>query len=295
MLEEIRHINITLNNLDIGKWIGSIADLQMKSAFGDFEGSDVVLNLSGIAKNLLLPVHIVSLSCLLKQLQNGGCIRVHVDGDEEMKSFLKDDLHLSEYFYASTYYVEEESDYNLNLWKISASHSLMYSQYVSDYLKRRYFESKDLSMLKVILDELYANVADHSQSEGVAYSFIHYDIEKDIIKIAFCDFGIGIKESLNRGGTSIGNEFIRFATQKGVTSRSNSHNRGFGLDTVISSVCNNGNSVRILSGNELLISYGNEINQKTWKLDFDFKGTLIYFDIPVSAFEDSDYLDCYEF
>lgn len=295
MLEEKKHINITLNNLGIGKWIGSIADLQMKSAFGDFEGSDVVLNLSGISIKQLLPVHIVSLSCLLKQLQNGGCRKVNIDGDEEMKSFIRDDLHLSEYFYAYTYYVEEGSDYNLNLWKISPSHSLMYSQYVSDYLRRRYFENKDLSMLKVVLDELYANVADHSNSEGVAYSYIHYDIEKNTIKIAFCDFGIGIKESLNRGGTLIANEFIKSASQKGVTSRSNSHNRGFGLDTVISSVCNNGNSVRILSGNELLISYGKEINQKTWKLDFDFKGTLIYFDIPVSAFEDSDYMDCYEF
>lgn len=290
-----RNIKIDLDNLEIKQWVGQIADVQMKAAFGDFEGTEISLCLYGITKYQLLPVHIVSLACLIKQLQLSGCKCGRLKGESELISYLRNDLHLNDYFSSSVAHIEGESDYYLNLWKVSPVHSLMYSQYVSDYLKRKYFVGKDLSMLKVILDELYANIADHSISNGIAYSFINYDIECEIIRIAFCDFGIGIKESLSRAYNDVEKEFIRRATQKGVSSRANVHNRGFGLDTVISAVCDSGNSVRILSGDELLISYNKEICQKTWYLDFDFKGTLIYFDIPISAFEDMDYIEDYEF
>lgn len=290
-----RHIRIDLVDLEIRRWIGQIADIQMKSAFGDFEGAEISVCLFGITKDQLLPVHIVSLACLIKQLQISGCVCGHLKGEPELISYLRNDLHLADYFSSSVVHIEGESDYNLNLWRVSSEHSLMYSQYVSDYLKRKYFNGKDLSMLKVVLDELYANISDHSLSNGIAYSFINYDINNEVIRIAFCDFGVGIKESLSKGGSNVDKDFIKYATKKGVSSRSNVHNRGFGLDTVISAVCNSGNSVRILSGNELLISYGVEIFQKTWSLNFDFKGTLIYFDIPVSAFEELDYIDVYEF
>ncbi len=52
-----------------------------------------------------------------------------------------------------------------------------------------------------------------------------------------------------------------------------------------------GNVIRILSGYELFVSYGDGKNQRTWLTDFDFRGTLIYFDLPISSFEDADYFD----
>lgn len=290
-----RQIIINLDNPNIDKWIEKIAKVQMNSAFGDFEGCEIFIMLGDkVLKESLLPVHLVSLACLVKQLQKSGCICGHIKGNDTLINYMKNDLHISDYFSSAIFYVEGESDYNLNLWRVSSEHSLMYSQYVSDYLKRRYFKEKDLSMLKVVLDELYANIADHSEAEGIAYSFINYDIKSGLIRIAFCDFGIGIKESLLKSGSKISNDFVRFATQKGVSAQSNTHNRGYGLDTVISAVCASGNSVRILSGKELLISYGSVLTQRTWLLDFDFMGTLIYFDIPVSSFEDSDYMYDFE-
>lgn len=170
----------------------------------------------------------------------------------------------------------------------------MYSQYLSDYLKRTYFADKDLSSIKVVLDELYANISDHSESDGVAYSFVKYDIPGQLIKIAFCDFGIGIKASLLKGGSNIAREYVKAATMKGITAGSNSHNRGFGLDTVVSSLSGSGKKISILSGSELFVAYGDRNIQRTWQTGFDFRGTLIYFDMPISSFEDADYLDDYE-
>lgn len=241
----------------------------------------------------LNPVHLVTLACLVQYLRKNG-FSGRIQASSDLIAYFRDDLHLNDYFSSEVAHVRSESNYNLNLWRISTEHALMYSQHVSDYLKKTYFKNKDLSALKVVLDELYANIADHSESKGLAYSFIKYDEDKKIIKIAFCDFGIGIKASLIKGGTNVINEYIKAATVKGVSARSNSHNRGFGLDTVVSSVCGSKNAIRILSGTELFLSYGIEQNQRTWQTDFDFKGTLIYFDMPISTFEEDNYVDDFE-
>lgn len=40
-----------------------------------------------------------------------------------------------------------------------------------------------------------------------------------------------------------------------------------------------------MSNRALLFCQENKINIKTYPLDFDFKGTLIYFDISIDSFE----------
>lgn len=81
---------------------------------------------------------------------------------------------------------------------------------------------------------------------------------------------------------------------KGVTARSNTHNRGFGLDTVVSSLAGSDSVIKILSGTELYLSSGDGNIRRTWQADFDFEGTLIYFDMPISSFEDAYYVDNFE-
>lgn len=221
-----------------GKWLKIIAQEQAKIKNGDYRSSTVTVRLTlDLNVRNISPVHIVTLACLVQSLKQNGCKRGIISADTDLIKYLAKDLHITEYFSHDVPHVKSENDYNLNLWNVSTKHALMYSQHVSDYLKRNYFANKDLSGLKVVLDELYANIADHSQSNGLAYSFIKYDPSEEVINIAFCDFGIGIKASLLKSGANLSDNFICTAIRKGVSARSNSHNRGFGLNTVVSSVC----------------------------------------------------------
>ena len=203
-------------------------------------------------------------------------------------------LHLDIYFNLDKHHVKSESPADLNLWQVAAEKSLFYSSHVAEYLKNTYFRTKDLSALKVVLDELYANIADHSQAKDVAYSYIHYDESTGTIKIAFCDFGIGIPRSLQNAGIEANGEYIMKATGVGVSTKSNTHNKGFGLDTVVSSVAGTGNTIVIISGNELFISYGKDDHERTWPRPYNFHGTLIYFDMSIDSFDDADYVGEFE-
>ena len=49
--------------------------------------------------------------------------------------------------------------------------------------------------------------------------------------------------------------------------------------------------IRIMSGREFFYSDFASDYERTWNLDFEFSGTLIYFDLPVSGFDEADYLD----
>lgn len=285
---------ISFESLNTVNWVRRVCEEQTKITNGHYDQKNVHINLSdNFVRIELKPFHLVTLACLIWQLRQRG-IRGSIQANEDILTFFKDDLHLNDYLSSEIPHINSESWNQLNLWKVHSTHALMYSQHVADYLKRRYFVDKDVSGLRVVLDELYANIADHSDAHGLAFSFIRYDEQNGIINIAFCDFGIGIKASLDKSGIHAEHNYIQQATTKGVTARSNSHNKGFGLDTVVTSLCNTGNTIKIFSGNELFVSYGNGINQRTWITDFNFEGTLICFDLPITSFDDADYITDFE-
>ena len=53
----------------------------------------------------------------------------------------------------------------------------------------------------------------------------------------------------------------------------------------------NGGMMRIVSNCALLFCQENKNNIKTYSLDFDFRGTLIYFDISIDSFEKDEEIE----
>lgn len=49
--------------------------------------------------------------------------------------------------------------------------------------------------------------------------------------------------------------------------------------------------MRIVSNKALITILDNKTNVKSHDLDFDFKGTLIYFEISIDSFENEEILD----
>lgn len=239
----------------------------------------------------LAPWHIVSLACLFAYAISSDDREVEVFSNDEITKFFNDDLHLSQYFKDAPY-VEAETKQIMNLWKVEAAQSYAYSNSLTRYLKREYFRGKDLSAFNNALNELYANVADHSRADGMAYSYIRYDEVRGVICVAFCDFGVGIPTSLRqaRQFPAEGVGFVEHSMLPGVSARSSSHNAGLGLDDVLSLVRDTDKTFRVVSNSEIYINSREENGrrQQTSLLDFCFNGTLIDFELDVSGFEDEE-------
>jgi len=159
-------------------------------------------------------------------------------------------------------------------------------------LQRTYFKGLDISGFQNSLDEIYANVADHSKSNGIAFSYINYDEEEGKIHFAACDLGLGIPTTLRAAIPEIESDelALRKSLDVGVSAKTNKHNMGFGLDNVLSNL-KNGGMMRIVSNCALLFCQENKNNIKTYSLDFDFRGTLIYFDISIDSFEKDEEIE----
>lgn len=286
--------NIEFSSHDKGQWIQEISKFTRNATQGLYKGKKTVIYLPlNLNKDTIEPLHIVTLACFIKLLKKTGSIEGSVIASENLITYMKDELKFSDFF-STNENLKTHLNFNDSLWNVIDAQILPYSNYISEYLQRKYFNDKDYSILKVCLDELFANIADHSKANGIAYSFIKFEENKNLIKVAFCDFGVGIPGSLKEAGIDINSNYIEEATKIGITSRSNPHNKGYGLDTVVSSITNSGHLIRIASGNELFLSHGKNKSFKTFKLDFEIPGTLIYFTLPVSSFEEIDIIDDFQ-
>mgnify|MGYP000984143975 FL=1 len=139
---------------------------------------------------------------------------------------------------SSNEHIESENSSILNLWKVVKNRAQGYSISVTTFFRRTCFDGYDLTGLQTSLDEIYNNIADHSESNGNAFSYISYEEEKHMIHVAACDFGVGIPFTLKRAGYNYENdaEAIRQSLEVGVSAKSQTHNKGFGLDNVTSNL-----------------------------------------------------------
>ena len=145
---------------------------------------------NAIKKSDFTPFHIVLLSCLIEYIERYGYVVAFDADDLELTEFIFGEVKMDKYINnTSTAYVKENDKSNLNLWKIVDNRAKEYSIVITEYLQRTYFKGLDISGFQNSLDEIYANVADHSKSNGIAFSYINYDEGEEKIHFAGCDLG----------------------------------------------------------------------------------------------------------
>ncbi len=276
-------------------WVAQISDI--RSRLCNVKSTDNIQFVLSeeIDIQYLQPVHIVTLACLLAY-SISIAHRVTLMAGNDVEVFLREDLHLEQYF-SDTPHIGATKPSIFNLWKVDNEQTFGYSHSLSAYLKRSFFKGKDLSAFTNALNELYANVADHADARGIAYSYIHFDEKIGKINIAFCDFGIGIPSCLKRAEITPapGCNYVQWATRLGVSAKSSQHNAGKGLDDVISSLPGKYDRLKILSEDELFI-VGEKVGangecsriEKTLYQPFCFKGTLIHFEYDISELENEE-------
>lgn len=244
------------------------------------------------------PIHIVLLSCFIDEIKSNGYLVKLIIKNEKLNHYLFDEINLTSYWGKDKVdHVESNKITDLNIWRIIENQKDAYSVNITEYFKRTYFSGYDLSPLKIVLNELYFNIFDHAQAKGNAYSFIKYDNDERRLYVAICDFGLGIASTLRKRYPEFTNDSIALenCVKVGVTSQTQKYNKGFGLDNVASSILMKKDYLRIVSNRSLLRIIDNKENIKAFDLDFNFNGTLVYFEISIDSFVEEEFLDEYSF
>ena len=238
----------------------------------------------------LEPLHLVSLACLIEHIYSTGNQAYLSKDNPGILKYIMGDLGFQSYWSGGKNHVDAVHSTNIfNLWRIIDSEKDMYAKQVESYLRSTYLSKKDLSSVNVCLVEAFYNVFDHAEAKGNAFSLLSYDDKKGELHGAICDFGIGIRKTLQSKYPHISDdvEAINFSIKTGVTAQSTGRNKGFGMGNIVDNV----DTIRIMSGNGLVIKMNNEI--RSYSTIFTFPGTLLYFDINLASLDDEVVMDVF--
>lgn len=281
-MERLIKRTYNLTNTDKREWVESISSWMKylrRSSSPDYR---VKINLQrSISKNNISPFHVALLSCFMEAIRKNGYSILLYIRNKELNKFIQGDISLALYWKIETNHLDVQGDSRLNLWKVTEAGSKEYEKNVRKFLINK-FPKIDSLALTSSLSELYLNIVEHSEANKVAFSHIHYDEIKKVMHVAICDFGMGMANTIKNAYPSIQDDkkALSESIRRGVTSKSNAHTAGCGLDNVISTL-SDGSMLRIVSNQAVLFcaKEATGVKTKTYDLPSEFKGTLISFDL----------------
>ena len=270
----------------IQEWLKGISYL--RTMLGDKD--DLIISFDGLTQESIKPQHIATLACLLEEFHKNNKLNVFLDKTTPVGEYLFDKVNLTDYWAGKKDYSESVNPKVLNLWRIKDEEKEVHGRRVSDYLKRTYFHNKDLSAVENSLTEAYYNIFDHAQADGNAFTMLEFDDTSGILHVAVCDFGIGIAKSVqNYLGERIDDaSALAKAIEANFTIKSASYNAGQGLSNIIDS-CTENDTVCICSNSAILTIKGN--TQTKDNVDYSFDGTLLYYSMSLSNFDDEETIE----
>lgn len=286
-----KKIHINFSTAELESWLHTVSDYT-KVEFG--ENDEIVLNFTNILDEDISPAHIVSLACLIEHLdQKRLKVSVPAAHTNNISNYILTQLRFKDYWYEHRNHVVAPSESIFNLWRIVDSQKDEYSILVHNYLKRHFFQSKDLSAVQNSLIETYYNVFDHAKANNNAFTFVRFDESKQELLVATCDFGIGIANSVRTVMPELESDSaaIKQALEYKFTTKSQGHNKGMGLGN-IKDTCIGNDILTIISGNGKVLTNYNKV--ETYDHNFSFPGTLIYYTLTLSHFEEEEVLDNFE-
>lgn len=239
------------------------------------------------------PFHLVSLACLIEE---------YYINNVEIKFINQyENIELYEYLSSINFFnlwienriiepIPSSKRNSLNLYKIQ-------NESISEYviLAKRYFEdnfntNKDWYSLNISLAELFNNIVDHSESIVSGFTITQYYPTLGKVKIAICDFGLGIPTTINTflRNNNIkelaANKALEKAFEIKMSSKKHPHNKGFGLNTIYTIIEEQNGSLNVVS-NDVMAKYENG-NFKSFQIKHNFIGTNFELILIVNKFDD---------
>lgn len=280
-----------------GYWIEAIAPFTANIQNIDANNSGLIIHLCNLDRiEYLQPFHFVLLACLRERLKAIGYTKCYLRGNSEVKDYLLNMCNLGKYWHGESPvdFMQSKDSHVFNLWRVKKENIESYSEAIHQYLKQNFFQKKDLSSLKLALLETFYNIFDHADAKGNAFSFIKYDEGQQRLQIAVCDFGVGIANTIRKVYPGIRNdaEAIKTATENTISASSQPHNKGMGLGNIISNLYEK-DIFRVVSNKGLLKLQNGQT--EIYETPYEFKGTLIYYEITLSQFEDEEIINTFDF
>ena len=237
------------------------------------------------------PAVLVIIACIVEELSNKGTKVFFTNMNYKLCHYLNN-INFFNYWeegFNRDFNTKARNKTTLSLWHINKEMIFNYSTFAQNYYESIFFKGKSLDHLHINLSEVFNNIFDHSKSKISGYVLTQYYPNLNKIVTAVCDFGIGIPENINLYNISQGQTFlsdekaIELAFKKGFSSKSQSHNLGFGLDNVNSIIKESNGLIKIISKNGYLL--GNKNGIKTFNIVDCFDGTLIIIELDTNTFE----------
>ena len=233
-------------------------------------------------------LHFVTFSCIVDMCSKAGAKVVLDTLDGGLYQYIINDVRIKQYWQEGEGAVFTEPELKpFNLWRIDEKYYTNYSIALNLYFERTFFEGKDLTGLNNCVAELFQNILDHAQAHGNAFFAICYHEEKKEIEIAICDFGVGIPYTL-REQYQDSCKALQRSLLPGVSARTHKHNRGYGLDNIVSTMTSK-DTMRIISNDAFLFKSQNK--EEVVPLPYEFKGTLIDFTISTDSFDELEIIE----
>lgn len=251
----------------------------------------LIINVS--ACDFLAPGHLVVLACLIEAYYQQQIDVELLVADNEVYRYLQQ-IRFFEYWglgFSRHEFTNNDLVTNLCLWQVDATMIDHYAQQAKEYFSQQVLPGKNLDVLSLNWAELFNNICDHSRSGVQGYCFTQHYPNRQQLVTAVCDFGIGIPTSINTMRRALGqpllaeSEALRNALERGITTRSTPRNRGFGLDSLATSVRALGGELIFLSNfAQLLQAPSGKIEAKG--LPYYVPGTLIVVTLNTASLPD---------
>lgn len=228
------------------------------------------------------PYHVAPLACIIHEYLIGG-FNVEVIGlNKPLEKYFHESGFLD---FCSGHYKEdsfpEPKDKNtLPLWRIMDGAHNIYPQLAEQYFESHRFKGKDLQPLNTALGEMMNNVFDHSLCKIPGYTITQYHPKQKKLFTCVCDLGCTIPVSVNNYLAAMGEPQISpidalvKSMEKEFSSFTQPHNRGRGLDTLVSIVHSlNGMFILVSGSAAYRQAHGEE--ERFYDLLDNFPGTMV--------------------
>jgi hypothetical protein len=231
-------------------------------------------------KPTIKPYHITPLACIIHEYQSKGYTIRLKNIPTNIESYL-DSFNFQQFSEnASTIDIPVSLDCKiLPLWLIKRNTYNLYPGRAKEYFENNHFDGLSLWPLSISLAELMNNIFDHSDSTIPGYTFTQYNSTQESIITCVCDFGVGIPVKVNNflktnGRNKLPNvDALLKAFEMNFSTKSQPHNKGYGLDNIISNIKLLQSKALIISNNVIYRILPDD-KEDTYELTVNFPGSL---------------------
>jgi Histidine kinase-, DNA gyrase B-, and HSP90-like ATPase len=247
------------------------------------------------------PFHVVQMACLIEEYHLQNVVITFVKSETLALTEYLTNIQFFNYWeegFNKSHYLQSSQMTNLCVWKL---HRTMLTPYVT--FAQRYFENNfrsekgaqliDFQPLYITLSELFNNIIDHSASPVSGFTTCQFYPKSSKLKIAVCDFGIGIPTLINQflthqNAQNISSvEALRKAFEKSFSTKSSPRNKGFGLNTLNTIIKNSNGMLRIIS-NDVMMLINPSGQERIYQIEHNFQGTLFEIILDTTTFDVKD-------